>query len=110
MNRYDGLCCPVCKAKLFEDDDIVVCPDCGAPHHRKCWEYVGHCALGDAHGTANQWQRPNPAPQNATDGESANSSGEQERRRIAIDDYDNSDGSDAEDARDKIIRLVKIIA
>ncbi len=30
-NRYSGLCCPVCKVKFKDDDDIVVCPVCGAP-------------------------------------------------------------------------------
>ena len=36
-NRYSGLCCPVCKVKFKDDDDIVVCPACGAPHHRSCY-------------------------------------------------------------------------
>lgn len=58
MNRYEGLCCPVCHAKLFEDDDIVVCPDCGAPHHRECWKMIGKCFYSDTHGTPQQWQMP----------------------------------------------------
>ena len=35
--RYTGETCPVCNKVFQEDDDIVVCPDCGTPHHRKCY-------------------------------------------------------------------------
>ncbi len=58
MNKYEGLECPVCHAKFFEDDDIVICPDCGAPHHKKCWEQIGKCAYSESHGTKDQWQMP----------------------------------------------------
>lgn len=46
-----GQQCPVCKAYLFEDDDVVFCPTCGAPHHRECYQKIGHCALEELHGT-----------------------------------------------------------
>ena len=52
------MCCPVCNAKLFEDDDIVVCPICGAPHHRNCFNYEGHCHYESTHGTPEQWTMP----------------------------------------------------
>ena len=58
MNKYENLCCPVCHAKFFEDDDIVVCPICGAPHHRDCYKYEGHCHFESDHGTENQWKMP----------------------------------------------------
>lgn len=41
--------CPVCSAYLFSDDDIVYCPECGTPHHRDCWEALGHCAKASEH-------------------------------------------------------------
>ncbi len=50
--------CPICNGYLFDDDDIVHCPVCGAPHHRDCWEAVGHCGLETAHGTGNQYKKP----------------------------------------------------
>ncbi len=51
MSRYENIECPVCK-KFFEDgDDIVVCPDCGTPHHRECYNYVGHCVNKGLHKT-----------------------------------------------------------
>ena len=40
---YIGNKCPVCEKFFHADDDIVVCPDCGTPHHRECYEAVGHC-------------------------------------------------------------------
>ena len=47
--------CALCNAYLFEEDDIVYCPVCGAPHHRECYNSIGHCALEDKHGTENQY-------------------------------------------------------
>ena len=35
---------------LFRSD-IVVCPECGTPHHRKCYIENGKCANADKHGT-----------------------------------------------------------
>ena len=36
--------CAYCHAILFEDDDVVYCPECGAPHHRDCYAKLGECA------------------------------------------------------------------
>lgn len=41
--------CPVCEKQFAKGDDIVVCPECGAPHHRECYEEVGHCFYEDKH-------------------------------------------------------------
>lgn len=48
--------CPICGSYLFSDDDIVYCPDCGAPHHRDCWNAVGHCGLLKDHGSENEYK------------------------------------------------------
>ena len=50
-----NLMCSGCHAYLFEEDDVVYCPQCGAPHHRECYNALGHCALEDLHGTENQY-------------------------------------------------------
>jgi hypothetical protein len=47
----EGQKCPVCGAYIFDNDDLVFCPECGAPHHRDCYEALGHCAYKDRHGT-----------------------------------------------------------
>ena len=49
------LSCVSCKAYLFEEDDVVYCPVCGAPHHRECYNKIGHCALEELHGTENEY-------------------------------------------------------
>ena len=46
--------CAHCRALLTQEDDVVWCPDCGAPHHRACWQELGHCARQEMHG------RPEP--------------------------------------------------
>ena len=40
---YLGSKCPVCNQYFHADDDVVVCPDCGTPHHRECWDAIGRC-------------------------------------------------------------------
>ena len=49
--------CALCHAHLFDDDDIVYCPVCGAPHHRECYKSKGNCALEEFHGTENQYDK-----------------------------------------------------
>lgn len=49
--KKEGCSCVRCKAYLFEEDDVVYCPVCGAPHHRDCYDALGHCALEELHGT-----------------------------------------------------------
>ena len=49
--------CVVCSAYLFEEDDVVYCPTCGAPHHRDCYTALGHCALEELHGTEQQYSQ-----------------------------------------------------
>ena len=41
MPKYYGCPCEGCGKPLTLQDDIVVCPDCGAPYHRDCYEKLG---------------------------------------------------------------------
>ena len=43
MPKYYGCPCEGCGKPLTLQDDIVVCPDCGAPYHRDCYEKLGRC-------------------------------------------------------------------
>lgn len=54
--KIEGRKCVVCNAYLFEEDDVVFCPDCGAPHHRDCFTAVGKCKLADLHGTSEEYK------------------------------------------------------
>lgn len=49
MSRFKGYICPVCRKKFTDTDDIVVCPECGTPHHRECYLNNGKCALEEIH-------------------------------------------------------------
>ncbi len=55
--KIEGCSCARCKAYLFSEDDIVYCPECGAPHHRECYEALGHCAVAELHGTELEYSR-----------------------------------------------------
>ena len=35
--------CSYCKKKFDDENEVVVCPKCGNPFHRSCYEKVGHC-------------------------------------------------------------------
>ena len=41
--------CPVCDKYFHSDEEIVVCPECGTPHHRECYEALGHCKNEELH-------------------------------------------------------------
>lgn len=56
--RYECLPCPVCTSLFGEKDDVVVCPICGTPHHRSCWNKIGHCANKDKHSSDFVWESP----------------------------------------------------
>lgn len=47
--------CVLCHELLSEEDDVVYCPVCGAPHHRSCYKSIDKCALEEFHGTENQY-------------------------------------------------------
>ena len=56
MTRYTGNHCPVCEQAFTDEDDIVVCPDCGTPYHRTCWQKVGACMHKSEHAAGFEWQ------------------------------------------------------
>lgn len=61
MMDYTGIQCPVCKKEFTKQDDIVVCPECGAPYHRDCYFQEGHCLFEDKHAAGEAWQPPKEA-------------------------------------------------
>lgn len=74
MFYYEGLSCPVCQKPFQSEDDIVVCPQCGLPHHRDCWQSIGRCFADDQHGTAQQWRRDRDQASTSPDNHSSASS------------------------------------
>lgn len=64
---YKGLKCSVCGKPFSENDDIVVCPECGAPYHRDCYAKAGKCVYSDRHGTPDAWKPPQHTEENSSD-------------------------------------------
>lgn len=58
MGRYETAKCPVCNKPFEEHEDIVVCPICGAPHHRECYRKLGHCSFEAEHASGKTWSAP----------------------------------------------------
>ncbi len=46
---YVGLKCGVCGEDFKENDDVVVCPDCGTPMHRICYKENNGCPNSEKH-------------------------------------------------------------
>lgn len=57
--RYTGETCPVCHKTFTDEDDIVVCPACGTPHHRDCYFQQNRCANDALHGSGFIWAPAN---------------------------------------------------
>lgn len=58
MLDYTGIPCPVCGKEFKENDDIVVCPQCGAPYHRNCYNEKGSCIFDELHEKGETWAPP----------------------------------------------------
>lgn len=54
---YKGHLCPVCNNAFEKGDDVVVCPICGTPHHRHCYEETGHCVNLNRHRESYDYKR-----------------------------------------------------
>ncbi|MBQ2823576.1 MAG: hypothetical protein IJF18_03270 [Oscillospiraceae bacterium] len=56
MAKYTGTRCIVCSEKFTDEDDIVVCPECGTPYHRDCYKKEGRCVNGALHDVKGTWK------------------------------------------------------
>ena len=57
MTNFTGAPCPVCKKNFTKDDRPVVCPDCGAPYHRDCYNIKKVCEFSGSHGADFAWEK-----------------------------------------------------
>ena len=66
--RYLNQKCPICEKEFANNDDIVVCPLCGTPHHRDCYKKNGECGNYDEHNKGFRWTpKENPVLEEATE-------------------------------------------
>lgn len=54
--NYTGYECKSCGKKFTDDDDIVVCPECGTPYHRDCYKKEGRCINDELHSKHMSWK------------------------------------------------------
>lgn len=71
MADYTGCKCPVCQQPFSDGDDVVVCPECGAPYHRACYQKNAGCLFADRHAPGFEWK---PAPGEMPNRETASAS------------------------------------
>lgn len=62
MSEQTARECVFCHKPLTEQDDVVVCPECGAPYHRACYEQAGRCVFTEKHGAGFAYHAPGEAP------------------------------------------------
>ena len=54
--KYTGNLCQGCGQPFSDDDDVVVCPECGTPQHRECYDKENRCVCAHLHGEEYTWQ------------------------------------------------------
>ncbi len=55
--NYTGEKCVACGEVFTKEDDVVVCPECGSPHHRDCYKINNRCANIALHEAKEKWRR-----------------------------------------------------
>ena len=55
LEKYYGEKCLICSKQFEDNDDIVVCPDCGTPYHRACWQQETKCINEELHLSGQSW-------------------------------------------------------
>lgn len=53
--KYLNQKCSHCEKIFTKDDDVVVCPICGTPQHRECYEENNRCINHDKHKEGYVW-------------------------------------------------------
>lgn len=57
--KYEKQNCVHCGREFAKNDDIVVCPVCGTPHHRECWAAGNGCGNSFRHEEGYVYHNPN---------------------------------------------------
>ena len=69
--KYTGNICNGCGQPFTDSDDVVVCPECGTPQHRECYEKENKCVCDHLHGEDYAWQgmvkKEAPLPEEKTE-------------------------------------------
>ncbi len=55
--KFTDESCFSCGSKFDEKDDVVVCPQCGTPYHRECYNLTGECINTQLHEIGGKYKR-----------------------------------------------------
>ncbi len=61
MEEHVGKICPFCKTEIQAGDAVIVCPECGIPHHEVCWKKNKGCTTFGCDQQHYEEQNLNPA-------------------------------------------------
>lgn len=64
---YEGQQCQLCGKEFTSEDSVVVCPICGAPHHKECYLEHGDCALAQHHSEGFTYKASEPSVEQVED-------------------------------------------
>lgn len=59
MEKFKDAVCPICEKPFDDGEQIAVCPECGAPYHKKCIDVTGKCIFDNLHSEGKSWTNPN---------------------------------------------------
>lgn len=54
--EYINEICQGCGRKFADGDDVVVCPECGTPQHRECYQKENKCVNEHLHSDNYEWK------------------------------------------------------
>lgn len=54
--KWVGEVCDICHKQFTEQDDVAVCPECGAPYHKACIAEVKTCVHPELHESGKAWE------------------------------------------------------
>ena len=60
---YDNKVCDGCSEIMHDGEDIVVCPECGTPQHRECYNKNNACVNAHLHAEGFDWSAVNVTPE-----------------------------------------------
>ena len=66
MVYYLNAVCPLCEKPISDEAELVVCPECGTPHHRACYFENSHCFNQSLHDDGFEWKAPSAAEPDST--------------------------------------------
>lgn len=71
MSRFTDKLCPVCRVRFTDNSDVVVCPECGTPHHRACYAKTDSCGISEYHAVGFSWNGKLPDEDRFTSSQTA---------------------------------------